>query len=183
MNVKKFVCLFGLLLGGVLSTALAGWAQPKPETKGPIITHSFAVEKGYYGYSWKIYIEAEDPDGEMLKIASVVEQPGYGHYPTDWIMLKPRYRHHLKGYMQWNTFSSKAGYLREWTQITLKVSIIDKAGNQSNEVVFPFTFEKGVRNQPKPPAPFDQGDIPRLGYIHIDLFEPTARGHGGHRGR
>jgi hypothetical protein len=86
----------------------------------------------------------------LTSTVAVVEQPGYGHYPTDWIVLESRYRHHLKGYIQWNTFSSKAGYLTEWTQITLRVSIIDKVGNQSSEVVFPFTFEKGVRSQRKP---------------------------------
>jgi hypothetical protein len=153
------------------------WAQLKP---GPVITHSFAVEKGYYGYIWKIYFEAEHPAGEMLKIASVVDQPGYGRYPTDWLYIKPEYRKHLKGYIQWNTFSSKAAYLREWSNITLRVSIIDKAGRESNEVVFPFTFERGVKNPYgyTLPAPFDQGDLPRLGYIHIDLFEPTNLGRG-----
>ncbi len=28
----------------------------------------------------------------MDKIAVVVDQTGYGYYPTDWIILKPRYR-------------------------------------------------------------------------------------------
>ena len=60
----------------------------RPGTRAPIITHAFAVERGYYGYIWKIYIEAEDPDGDMLRIASVVDQTGYGHYPADWIYLK-----------------------------------------------------------------------------------------------
>jgi hypothetical protein len=156
--------------------AYAGWAQPKLETKAPVITDSFAVEKGYYGYIWKIFIEAEDPDGDMLKIASVVDQPGWGHYPTDFIILKPQYRNHLKGYIQWNTFSSGAPYLREWTSITLKVSILDKAGNESNVVVFPFTFQSGVKSQYELPAPFNQGELPRLGYIQIDLFEPTING-------
>src|SRR4030043_991764 len=109
-----------------------------PGTKAPIITHTFAVDRGHYGYIWKIYIEAEDPDGDMNKIAVVVNQMGYGHYPTDWIILKPRYREHFIGYLQWNTFSSKASHLQEWTQITVKVSIFDKAGNESNETVFPF---------------------------------------------
>jgi len=85
----------------------------------------------------------------MLGIASVVDQVGYGHYPTDWIYLKSQYQKHLKGYIQRNTFSSRTPYLREWTQITLKVSIIDKAGNESNVVVFPFTFESGVKDQYK----------------------------------
>jgi len=49
--------------------------------------------------------------------------------------------------------------MTEWTQITLKVSVFDKAGNESNEVIFPFTFETGVRSpySYNLPAPFDQG--------------------------
>jgi hypothetical protein len=62
----------------------------------------------------------------------------------------------------------------------LTVSIFDKAGRESNEVVFPFTFETGVKDQYnyKLPVPFDQGNLPRLGYNHIDLFEPTDLGRG-----
>jgi hypothetical protein len=157
-----------------------GVKPPKPGTSAPIITHAFAVERGYYGYIWKIYIEAEDPDGDMLRIASIVDQTGYGYYPTDWIYLKSPYQKHFKGYLQWNTFSSRTDYLSEWTQIALKVSVFDKAGNESNEVIFPFTFETGVRSpyQYKLPAPFDQGELPRLGYIQIDLFDPTRMGNG-----
>ena len=139
--------------------------------KPPIITNAFAVDKGHYGYIWKIYIEAMDPDGDMDRIAVVVNQAGYGHYPTDWIILRPRYREHFIGYLQWNTFSSKASHLPEWTQITAKVSIFDKAGNESNEAVFPFTFESGVKNQYQYQLapPFDKGNIPRIGHIMIDL--------------
>lgn len=152
-----------------------GGAQPKAGTHAPIITNAFAVERGYYGYIWKIYIEAEDPGGDMLSIACSVDQVGYGRYPTDWIYLKPQYQKHFKGYIQWNTFSSKAPSLKQWTQITLKISIIDRARTESNEVVFPFTFEHGAKSpyQYQLPAPFDQGGIPRVGYIHVDLFEPT----------
>jgi len=155
-------------------------AQPKPGTHAPIITHAFAVDKGYYGTIWRIYIEAEDPNGDMLKIASVVDQPGYGRYPTDWIYLKPRSQKNFRGYLQWNTFSSKTAYIQEWTEITLTVSVFDRAGNVSNEVVFPFTFEYGAKSsfQYKLPDPFDHGDLPRLGYIHIDLFEPRQMGDG-----
>lgn len=147
--------------------------EPQPVTKPPKIINSFAVEKGPYGYIWKIYIEAEDPEGDMDRIASVVEEPGFGSYPPDWIILKPQYRKYLKGYIQWNT-RSVSGSLPEWTQITLKVSIIDKAGNESNEVFFPFTFEHGIKSpyQYKLPPPFDTGNIPRIGYINIDLFPP-----------
>jgi hypothetical protein len=180
METRRIFWLFCLSLALILFNAYPVWSQPltggqpNPELKGPVITHAFAVEKGYYGYIWKIYIEADDPGGGMYKIASVVDQVGYGHYPTDWIILKGQYRHHLKGYIQWNTFSSAAPYLKEWTQITLKVSIFDKAGNESNVVVFPFTFESGVKDQYKYalPSPFDHGDLPRLGHIMIELVQP-----------
>ena len=43
-------------------------------------------------------------------------QPGYGTYPTDWIYLKPQYQKSFKGYVQWNTFSSKTAYIKEWTE-------------------------------------------------------------------
>lgn len=160
----------------MLFMASQGWPQSQAGRKGPTITHAFAVQKGYYGYIWKIYIEADDPDGGMLRIASSVDGPGYGHYPTDWIYLKTEHRKHFKGYLQWNTFSSKTGYLSEWTRINLKVSIFDKAGNESNEVVFPFTFESGIPDpyQYRLPAPFDEGDLQRLGHIMIDLVDPTT---------
>jgi hypothetical protein len=169
----KILLILGLSVALTFLFEPIGGAQPKPMTNPPIITHAFAVEKGHYGHIWKIYIEAEDPDGDMQRIASVVDQPGVGHYPTDWIILKPQYQKHLKGYIQWNT-RSISGNLPEWTSITLKVSIIDKAGNESNVLVFPFTFEL-VGKDPykyKLPPPFDEGDIPRLGYIDIDLYPP-----------
>jgi hypothetical protein len=182
MNSKKVLCFISLLFALTLFAPYQGWAQlfqysggpTKPGTHAPMITHSFAVEKGTYGYIWKIYIEAEDSDGDMLSIAALVDQTGYGHYPTDWIYLKSPYQKYFKGYLQWNTFSSRSPHLREWTQITLKVSVIDKAGNESNEVVLPFTFESGVKSpyQYQLPAPFDRGDMPKLGHISVDLFEP-----------
>jgi len=189
MSFKKAFCFVSLLLALTFFVPCQGWTQlfpyeggtqPKPGTHAPIITHTFAVEKGYYGYIWKIYIEAEDPDGDMLRIASVVVQPGHGSYPTDWIYLKPDYRKHFKGYIQWNTFSSRTGYMTEWTRLTLKVSVFDKNGNESNVVVFPFTFELTPQQYAyKPPTPFDQGNLPRLGYISIDLFDPSYQGVGG----
>ncbi len=180
MKTRKVFLLSSCFLVIGFFVADSGRAQPKPGTQGPIITHAFAVDKGYYGSIWRIHIEAEDPDGDMLKIGSVVEQPGYGTYPTDWIYLKSQYQKNFKGYIQWNTFSSKTSYIKEWTEINLTVSVFDKAGNVSNAVVFPFTFEYGTKSayQYKLPDPFDQGNLPRLGYIHIDLFEPTQMGDG-----
>jgi hypothetical protein len=183
MNYKRILCYFSLLLAVAFLMPCSGWSQPlgggppRPGTKPPVITNAFAIEKGYFGYAWKIYIEAEDPDGDMLRIASVADQPGYGRYPTDFIYLKRQNQNRFRGYIQWNTYSTKTNFLREWTPITLSVSVLDKAGNESNVVVFPFLFVSGSVAPYKPPAPFDQADLPKIGNISIDLYEPTMMGN------
>ncbi len=143
--------------------------------KAPVIKASYAPKKVRYGDVLKIYIEAEAPGGEMLKIASTVDQVGYGHYPTDWIYLKPKYQQHFRGYLQWNTFSSSGSSVNEWTQVALKVSIFDRAGNESNVVVFPLHFVSEVFPRSQPPPPFSEGD-PRLGYLNINLLGPSLMG-------
>ena len=149
-----------------------------PNPNVPVLRHAFAIDRGIYGTFLKIYLEAEDPNGDMFKIATTVDQPGYGHYPADFIILKPEYRKDFKGYVQWNTSSSRTSTMDEWVRVYVTVAVIDKAGNTSNEFVFPFTFETGVAPAPKPPAPFDQGDLPKLGYVSIDLFDPFHMGSG-----
>jgi hypothetical protein len=133
------------------------------------ITHFSALDRGPYGCIWQIYIEAEDPEGDMDRISVEVDQVNHGHYPTEWIMLKPQYRKHLKGFLQWNTFSSKASHLLEGTQISVRISIFDQAGNRSNEITIPFTFESGVTRRHHVPPPFDNGNIHRIGYVMVDL--------------
>ena len=167
---------------GEFENPTQGLNMPMPQKKtnlnAPVIKSAYAVDRGIYGTILKIYVEAEDPKGEMTKIATTVDQVGYGHYPTDFIILKSEYRKYFKGYIQWNTFSSRASNMHEWVRNYVTVAVIDKAGNVSNEFMFPFTFETGVGPAPKPPAPFDQGDLPKLGSISIDLFDPFDGGGG-----
>ena len=183
MSKKWLYWVPGVMVILVLFSSPQGWAQSQSGSNAPVITHAFTVDKIKYGDILKVYIEAEDPQGEMMKIATVVDQAGYGRYPTSWVYLKPTDRKHFKGYLQWNTFN--ATELEEWTNITLKVSVFDKAGNESNVVVFPFTFESGVKGQYayNVPAPFDQGDVKRLGYIDtslIDFRRMAGRGSMNH---
>lgn len=139
------------------------------KTQALTITHFFAADRGPYGCIWQIYIEAEDPDGDMDRISVEVDQVNYGHYPTERIKIKPQHRKHLTGFLQWNTYSSKASYLPEGTQISVKISIFDQAGKKSNEVIIPFTFGSGVIKRHQLPAPFDKRNIPRIGYVMVDL--------------
>ncbi len=174
--MKKYSIPFAFFLTITFFIAHNGWTQTRQETHAPVITHAYAADQGLYGTPWKIYIEAEDMDADMDYVIAVVEQPGQGRYPADRILLDPQHRNHLKGFLQWNIRSSTGAALEEGTRITLKVSIIDRFGNESNEVIFPFAFTSGVSSgQSGLPAPFDDENIPRIGFISIDLINPTGR--------
>ena len=171
MKSKQLVSIVGVVMVCLLMTRVAlAQTGTQPGTKAPTITHAYAIERGRYGDALRVYIEANDPDKDMLRIAVQVLQTGQGGYPTDWNYLKLENGERFSGYLQWNTFSSRASHIREWTQITMKVSVFDRAGNESNIVVLPFEFVSEVIRRPPLPAPFDQGNLPKLGYIDIELF-------------
>jgi hypothetical protein len=161
-----------------------GWSytikkKEEPNPNVPVIKAACAVDQGYYGTVVRIYLEAEDPNGDMARIATTMDQVAYGHYPTDFIMLKPEYMKYFKGYTEWNTYSTVATYLPDGNYVTVRVAVIDKAGNSSNEFVFRFTFQTGVVYAPKPPEPFDQGNLSMLGHVLINLYNPYYMGGGG----
>jgi hypothetical protein len=184
MNMKKAVVNAFLVLG--LAVVILGCAAANRETLGsgshtgkpPVITNYFAPVQGMYGDALKIYLAAEDPDADMLRIAVQVIQTGYGVYPTSWIFLEPENTGRFVGYLQWNTFSSHTQWMPEWTQLTIKVSVFDKAGNESNEVVLPYEFATGRFAPPDLPAPFNQAAVPKLGYINVNLYDPSRMGDG-----
>ena len=175
MNTKVMASV--LLLVGLLLSGCSGLAQPKAPGAGnpPVITASFAADKGMYGDIIKVYLAAEDPHGEMDRIAVQVSQVGYGVYPTSWTVVKPKYAKRFVGYIQWDTYSEDTPKMPEWTQISMNITVIDKGGFQSVPVVLPYQFVTGAFPSPPLPAPFSQRRvIPRIGYIDVDLINPQA---------
>lgn len=175
MKTKQLNVFLPLFLGIILLASWA-WAVPNPAATGPVITRAFGPEVAKYGDPIKFYIEADDPAGDIQRIAIVVDQSGYGHYPTDWVYVPKGDKNHLIGYLQWNTFSSNAANMPEWTELTVKISVFDKRGRESNAVVFPLEFVSNGVGQPNPPAPFDSSNVQRLGHIDINLFNPSEMG-------
>jgi len=162
----------GFMIVGYSDANAQALGSPKLEGKPPIITSFYAPGQVSNGDPLKIYVAAEDPDGEMLRVAVVVSQLGLGDYPTDWTYLKSGDQKSFKGYLQWNTMSSRASILPERTHVTVKVSVFDKSGNESNEVVMPMVFVSSAVTYPPAPAPFDNNGVRRLGYIDVRLVNP-----------
>jgi len=176
MKIRQLNLFLAFCLG-ILFTCTFGWAVPNPASTGPTITRAFGPEMGKYGDPLRFYIEADDPTADMQKIAIVVDQAGYGHYPTDWVYIPEKDRHHFVGYLQWNSFSNNASKMPEWTELTVKISVVDSKGHESNAVVFPLEFVSNRVGTGNPPAPFDSPNLERLGHIDINLFNPNEMGN------
>jgi hypothetical protein len=171
--------LVGLVVWGCAGTSGSRLTAPKPPegVTPPVITASFAADKGRYGDPIKVYLAAEHKSGAMEMIAVQVSQVGYGVYPSNWTYLKEGNRERFAGYLQWNTASGE--FLPEWTRMSINISVLDRWGNESNKVVLPYEFVSGASSPSVPPAPFDQSDVPRLGYISIALRNPIRSQRGG----
>ena len=175
------MAIFSLLAFMVLSLrigyakSLAEWLI-KPGGSPPVITHWFASEELHHGDIWKIYLEANDPDGDMRQFVCVFDQVGYGSYSADYVVIKNPHREKLRGYLRF--FSSAGAGLRmpEWTQLSLTAYIQDKGGNASNKVVFPLVLSRGAKQGP-PPPPFDSGHLDKLGTIMVELINPEWNGN------
>jgi hypothetical protein len=137
----------------------------------PVIIGAWVPASGRYGDTLKVYLAASDPDGDMDRVAVQVTQPAMGTYPTSWTFLKLEYRKEFAGYLQWNT-SGKNDTLPEGTPITLNITVHDKGGNVSAEVLLDYQFLTGGPRVSPPPPPFNQANLPRVGRIDVELVNP-----------
>ncbi len=144
--------------------------RPEPQGTSPVIANSFASREASHGDAWWIYLEANDPDGDMDKIVCFIQQPGSGHsHGSVYVIEADRAR--LFGYLGCWISRPRSG-VSEWTELTLTVFIRDKGGNVSNKVIFPVGISGGAKQQ-SPPPPFNAGGLKGLGWIGVGLFHPT----------
>ncbi len=159
--------------GAVLFLLAAGCAALEPlEVREkmygrgvPAITQSFASKEIRPGSTWKVYLNAHGPDGEMKQIVCVIEQPGVGVYPAAYTRIKADNRKELSGYIYLTTFDVNYSSLN-FTNLTLRVQIQDMAGHYSAPVFFPLSFNALYRQEPPPQDVFKEHD---LGPIMIQL--------------
>lgn len=142
--------------GGVEKGAAAGKAAPA-------ITQSFAAREIYPGQTWKIYLKASDPDGDMANIYAVVDQPGVGVYPVSITRIQEGNRKELAGYIFLRTPGSGSF---NFITLQLTVQVRDREGNFSAPVSFPLSFTGRAQPESPPPGAFPERN---LGPIMINL--------------
>ena len=154
MNGKLLVAVFVFLC---LAMGCATLMSPKEEVKAtPVITQSFASKEIRIGDTWKIYLNASDPNGEMIKISAIVEQTGQNN-PESITKVSKENGKEFSGYLYLST-ATLANAL-DGTSITLWVQIQDRSGNFSQPAIFPLTLKSLATQETPPQGVFKEQDL------------------------
>jgi hypothetical protein len=167
-DVAKITLFLAVIAIPIIMASCATVAERKTEPAGspPVITSCFASEKLSHGDIWRIYVEANDPDGDMRYFAYTIRTSGRGRR-VDYVRIKKGDRATILGYLR--VFTSPPGDPQaEWAHLTLTLHIQDRSGKASDTVTFPVALSRGVK-QASPPPPFDIEGLKRLGQIWVEL--------------
>ncbi|HSR13184.1 MAG TPA: hypothetical protein VLS90_17180, partial [Thermodesulfobacteriota bacterium] len=142
-----------ILSAGILFLCLnpacaAQQAAKEVPTAAPVITASYAAPEIRMGETWKIYLNAYDPDGEMTRIFGTVEQPGQ-LYPVSVTRVKRENAKGFSGYLYLST--APPAYPVNGMTITLTIQVQDRSGNLSLPISFPLTIHNLAVQVPPPP--------------------------------
>jgi len=141
-----------LLTAGALWASGCTWSA-KPESTGsaaPVIDQYFASPNLYLGQTWKIYVKAHDPDGDMAEAKFRIQQPGamYDNLLGD-VKLPQSMWKEFNGYFYMHqTLSGTRGGAFD---LVLTLEIVDRGGRSSGLVEFPLSIGR------KPPAAPPEG--------------------------
>ncbi len=155
-----------LALGGMALTVKDSWAEG-----GPRITNSFAAKEVVPGDTWKVYINAADPDANMKYVFAVVDQAGGNGYPLSITRIRLGDQKELSGYLYLNTMTRYSAM--DYATLKLTLQIRDDKGRFSEPVVFPLTL-LARSSQEYPPSGVFQDKA--LGPITIELKPVTNDG-------
>jgi hypothetical protein len=122
----------------------------------PVITHRFASKEIRPGDTWKVYIRAVDPEGDMNNIICTVSQAGRGTYPVCFLRIPESQRRELSGFLYLNTSGSQG---LVFMSLTLLVEIQDRAGNLSWPVSFSLAFNPRAEQENPPLGIFREEEI------------------------
>ncbi len=142
--------------------------------QAPAVLKYGAVDRLKSGQTWRVFVAAEDPDGDMDAVVFRVYQPGTGWYPAHFKKLREAGSRSFSGYFFLNT----PGF---WTydmwglRLTLTFEIRDKAGHRSDVITLPLQFVGKKIKQPVPEG-FTEVDVRSLGPIMIDFVRENNGG-------
>ena len=172
--------VLGMLLGCVTSPAFYGWPTEGVLWSPPVIETYYAPKSVAPGSAWNIYLQAKDPDGDMLYIACIIDQTGYGLLDTAKIPLKGNDRAEFYGYVSMPTPALAPSQAVD-ISFTVAVLIRDQQGNTS-QLIKLFVALAGKPEQVVPSQWLAAANN-HLGDIVVSPNAFTSSGvQGGHKG-
>ena len=163
-----------LLLTAGCATMMSFEEREKTYGKeAPVLTGTFASKQVRPGETWKIYLEASDPGGDMHRIVAVVHQPGFGPYQASYTKIREGTGKELSGYIYLNTSGPYGSEWQNFISLSVTVQIQDRAGHFSEPVSFPLSIQSRHTQEPPPPDKFKEEN---LGPIMVVLRDPASGG-------
>ena len=114
----------------------------KEQGQPPVLIDYYAAAVIRPGATWKIYLEAKDKDGDMVYIATMLYQTGFGYYATDYTRLTGKKRKEFAGYIALRT-PSEASLIQD--RFTMEILVRDRQRNSSEVIKLPLTFNQVER--------------------------------------
>ena len=144
MKIKFYFALVVTLLLGSCSGLQVQDYDKVFDEKGqpPVLIDYYAAAVIRPGTTWKIYLEAKDKDGDMVYIATMLYQAGFGYYATDYTRLTGKERKKFAGYVALKT-PPEMSLIQD--TFTMEVLVRDRQRNSSEIIKLPLTFNQVER--------------------------------------
>jgi hypothetical protein len=173
MNKKIIWGLASLfLLAGCATFESAEVREQRYGKAAPVIDQYFASPSMRQGDTWKVYLRASDPDGDMKRIVTYL---GPGSRAADssaaFTRLREEDRREFSGYLYWFP-GSDVGYSGPYVMI---IQVEDQAGHYSAPISLTLNIEPSGRQESPPAGVFQEKEI---GAVLISI-KRRANGDGG----
>ena len=179
MNKKIYVLLaLCILISGCASFTRCEKISTSGKGQPPVILDSYAPSKIRPGATWRVYLRAKDPDGDMKQMIQFLARGESGFSKTSYVPLKAEHSAEMSGYFFLRTPSpAQADYTRlGYVGLTLRIVLFDCQENKSEYVEFPLRFEYEASHD----LPQEWQDVAdrSLGAIMFDLGDLLNKSRG-----
>ena len=177
LKLYVLIALLGFISFGCAPKLTKAQLEEKYGTNAPAIVKYGAADRVTAGKPWRVYLSAEDPDGDMSNLIFEIYVPGKGPFPAYWKRLGPDMSKSFTGYFYLNTpkISTAKGADYYFVTMQLRVKILDKVDRASEEIVIPFRIVTESVD-PTMPENFSQDENQALGPIMIRLHTRNRPG-------
>lgn len=167
--MTKKILIFIVFVSLLLITSCASGPRPEPGSGSPpVIDEYFASPTVGYGTTWKLFIKAHDPDGDMWQIQFQMKQP-YVIYNDlgGYVFLTRSMKESMDGFCYMLTPRRPLPEVK--VDLTVAVTIIDRAKNKSNTIEVPLSL--GMTGAAPDPDNFANKSLIPIPYLIKSKFD------------